>query len=102
MLLGGLLRALLLPAEAEAGQLEIRLVRGSVRVTGHVADSATSGPAQRRDRSPERRLPDPLAWVRQSGDVLGHHRVGLTGFEPAASSSRTTRATKLRHSPRAW
>ncbi len=26
--------------------------------------------------------------------------VGLTGFEPAASSSRTTRATKLRHSPR--
>ena len=25
--------------------------------------------------------------------------VGLTGFEPAASSSRTTRATKLRHSP---
>jgi hypothetical protein len=27
--------------------------------------------------------------------------VGLTGFEPAASSSRTTRATKLRHSPMA-
>ena len=26
-------------------------------------------------------------------------RVGLTGFEPAASSSRTRRATKLRHSP---
>ncbi len=26
--------------------------------------------------------------------------VGLTGFEPAASSSRTTRATKLRHSPK--
>jgi hypothetical protein len=25
--------------------------------------------------------------------------VGLTGFEPAASSSRTRRATKLRHSP---
>ena len=34
-------------------------------------------------------------------DVLRHHTVGLTGFEPAASSSRTTRATKLRHSPRA-
>ena len=27
--------------------------------------------------------------------------VGLTGFEPAASSSRTRRATKLRHSPNA-
>ena len=32
-------------------------------------------------------------------DVLRHHMVGLTGFEPAASSSRTKRATKLRHSP---
>jgi len=32
-------------------------------------------------------------------DVLGHHKVGVTGFEPAASSSRTTRATKLRHTP---
>ena len=28
-------------------------------------------------------------------------RVGVTGFEPAASSSRTTRATKLRHTPAA-
>ena len=26
--------------------------------------------------------------------------VGVTGFEPATSSSRTTRATKLRHTPR--
>lgn len=25
--------------------------------------------------------------------------VGVTGFEPAASSSRTKRATKLRHTP---
>ncbi len=25
--------------------------------------------------------------------------VGMTGFEPATSSSRTTRATKLRHIP---
>ena len=31
--------------------------------------------------------------------VPRHHTVGLTGFEPAASSSRTRRATKLRHSP---
>src|SRR5690606_24851892 len=27
------------------------------------------------------------------------HSVGVTGFEPATSSSRTTRATKLRHTP---
>ena len=27
------------------------------------------------------------------------HLVGVTGFEPATSSSRTTRATKLRHTP---
>ena len=27
------------------------------------------------------------------------HTVGVTGFEPATSSSRTTRATKLRHTP---
>ena len=31
-------------------------------------------------------------WVRELA-------VGVTGFEPAASSSRTTRATKLRHTP---
>ena len=35
------------------------------------------------------------------GPVPDYHSVGLTGFEPAASSSRTRRATKLRHSPRA-
>jgi hypothetical protein len=28
-----------------------------------------------------------------------HHSVGVTGFEPATSSSRTKRATKLRHTP---
>ena len=28
-----------------------------------------------------------------------HRKVGLAGFEPAASSSRTRRATKLRYSP---
>ena len=37
-------------------------------------------------------LPDPQAWIRELA-------VGVTGFEPAASSSRTTRATKLRHTP---
>ena len=29
----------------------------------------------------------------------GHLRVGLAGFEPTTSSSRTKRATKLRYSP---
>ena len=33
---------------------------------------------------------------RSSGPGLA---VGMTGFEPATSSSRTTRATKLRHIP---
>ena len=32
-------------------------------------------------------------------DLSRSRRVGVTGFEPAASSSRTTRATKLRHTP---
>ena len=31
----------------------------------------------------------------------GELAVGVTGFEPATSSSRTKRATKLRHTPRA-
>ena len=31
----------------------------------------------------------------------GFPLVGVTGFEPATSSSRTTRATKLRHTPKA-
>src|SRR6476469_6117742 len=37
------------------------------------------------------------------GDVLALHQalrmVAVTGFEPATSSSRTKRATKLRHTP---
>ena len=45
---------------------------------------------------PERRTPEP---THEGPGVLRHHMVGLTGFEPAASSSRTRRATKLRHSP---
>src|SRR5215510_14810805 len=42
----------------------------------------------------ERPLSD---WLRVTFSPL----VGLTGFEPATSSSRTKRATKLRHSPKA-
>ena len=39
----------------------------------------------------------------EKGETLKDQRfslwVGLAGFEPAASSSRTKRATKLRYSP---
>jgi hypothetical protein len=31
---------------------------------------------------------------------LSNTRVGVAGFEPTTSSSRTKRATKLRHTPR--
>ena len=34
-----------------------------------------------------------------SDGLSNNQLVGVTGFEPAASSSRTTRATKLRHTP---
>jgi hypothetical protein len=33
------------------------------------------------------------------GPLTCGNTVGVTGFEPAASSSRTKRATKLRHTP---
>jgi hypothetical protein len=33
------------------------------------------------------------------GMQMASELVGVTGFEPAASSSRTKRATKLRHTP---
>ena len=41
----------------------------------------------------------PLSQVRLSPMSCDITWVGVTGFEPAASSSRTTRATKLRHTP---
>ncbi len=40
--------------------------------------------------------------MRDQGESIAHNAtvlVGVTGFEPAASSSRTKRATKLRHTP---
>ena len=36
---------------------------------------------------------------RKNGPELVFLRVGVAGFEPTASSSRTKRATKLRHTP---
>ncbi len=43
--------------------------------------------------------PSVLHRVIQSKGLNKPVLVGVTGFEPAASSSRTTRATKLRHTP---
>ena len=37
---------------------------------------------------------------RKTSPELVFLRVGVAGFEPTASSSRTKRATKLRHTPR--
>ncbi len=44
------------------------------------------------------------AWKQHSNSTtqaadLAIWRVGVAGFEPTASSSRTKRATKLRHTP---
>ncbi len=44
--------------------------------------------AQKQKRSPLAWAPDLRIWT-----------VGVAGFEPTASSSRTKRATKLRHTP---
>ena len=46
----------------------------------------------------ERFQPDPRVGSRCSY-VSRHHSVGQAGFEPTTSSSRTRRATKLRHCP---
>jgi hypothetical protein len=41
--------------------------------------------------------PTPAPWLRAPDS--GPDLVGVAGFEPTASSSRTKRATKLRHTP---
>lgn|GEM_PF-2236869 len=43
-------------------------------------------------------------WVPPQSETLKHtgesaYTVGVAGFEPTTSSSRTTRATKLRYTP---
>lgn len=49
--------------------------------------------------NPKNTKPEPQNEGSGYCDVPRHHMVGVTGFEPAASSSRTMRATKLRHTP---
>src|SRR5215813_1105859 len=47
------------------------------------------------------RVSDPLVASAESSKlVLLSAHVGVAGFEPTTSSSRTKRATKLRHTPR--
>ena len=66
-----------------------RLVRARAHaMRGSVPDQRPPEPRPERQRRARTRDADP-----------GPGDVGLTGFEPAASSSRTKRATKLRHSP---
>ncbi len=48
-----------------------------------------------REKSPN---PEGLEPFSDLGSIRSK-MVGVTGFEPATSSSRTTRATKLRHTP---
>ena len=51
-------------------------------------------------KGPKRKKAPNLMQVQSYSDVWRHHRVGVAGFEPTTSSSRTKRATKLRHTPR--
>ena len=69
-----------------------RADRGAVSADAGTTGGSTSGPRTR--NGPESMLrPVPRGALRAL-------MVGVTGFEPATSSSRTTRATKLRHTPR--
>src|SRR5260221_5246272 len=77
-------RPVLLPELFAAHHL---LAHASLSKRGMVSKLRTRGP---RARAPRR--PEPLC-------LSGVAVVGLAGFEPAASSSRTKRSTKLSHSP---
>ena len=45
-------------------------------------------------------MPPPTFDAGQGRFCYLEHAVGVAGFEPTTSSSRTKRATKLRHTPR--
>jgi site-specific DNA recombinase len=75
-------------ASASAGR---QVTRTDLRTTKRGSDDRVTEPSR---FSEAVQLAD--HWVSGSSKTA---MVGLTGFEPAASSSRTTRATKLRHSP---
>jgi hypothetical protein len=46
--------------------------------------------------------PEEKAFFRLQKCDLRYKKVGLVGFEPTASSSRTRRSTKLSHSPKSF
>ena len=72
--------------------------RHSLMIRRHRSVVSTSEARPRHGDATFRRVhaEGPSAWAEgPSVDAV----VGVTGFEPAASSSRTTRATKLRHTP---
>ena len=48
---------------------------------------------------PSKNKQKPTPWGFHDVGLSVYSMVGMTGFEPATSSSRTTRATKLRHIP---
>ena len=74
------------------GQIRARARRQAVRahVSVRLGRERPFGPL-----SWEQKNPRPCEAEGSNVSLL----VGVTGFEPAASSSRTTRATKLRHTP---
>ena len=92
-----------------------RARRGRTRRAASGADIASEQTRTRAERraggrhgdpspsTPATRLVPPRAGRPRRGDAARQRRagvVGATGFEPATSSSRTKRATKLRHAPR--
>ena len=67
--------------------------RGADATKGQTSPKPGEGAREKHWRAVGRK--NPLVETYLPGDLM----VGVTGFEPATSSSRTTRATKLRHTP---
>ena len=68
-----------------------RLSQANVKTTGRIREQhmrAVPAGGENGQR------PNPSHWIEPLP------LVGVTGFEPATSSSRTKRATKLRHTPK--
>ena len=83
--------------------------RGHENAGGHEVANispATQPPNRPRDPKPPEAVQNkpcstqkPTPEVSQDVGLSVEHLVGVTGFEPATSPSRTVRATKLRHTP---
>jgi site-specific DNA recombinase len=79
----------------EIKDAQVVYLRRSPSVASRLNENETRPHQQMRSRSSSVALLADVWSVGSSKATV----VGLTGFEPAASSSRTKRATKLRHSP---